>query len=215
MPPVAVWHIRQDTTGPDLTVADAVRLVAVYTSRGGLIVDLDADPALALSARAGGRLYLPVHDRRHAARLGTRLGRAQLVALTWPRPGHDATEPAVVLQAAAQLLDDDGHVVVSTALQNHRPEADGHGRLLDAAYATGLRGVQRIVIVHTANGPDRFVYAGPGADLRELVGDHRHGDVTGDGRDLLVCRRTDAGGRRPDRRTPAHGMAGSAGEPTP
>lgn len=215
MPPVAVWHISQDTTGPDLTVADAVRLVAVYTSRGSLIVDLDADPALALAARAEGRLYLPAHDRRQTAGLDTHLGRTQLVALAWPRPGSDAAEPAVLLQAAAQLLDDDGHVVVSRAPQPDRPEADGHGRLLDAAYATGLRGVQRIVIVHAPNGPDRFIYAGAGADIRELVGDHPCGDATGIGRDLLVCSRTAPGGRRPDRRTPARDNAGPAGEPTP
>jgi hypothetical protein len=215
VPPVAVWHIGQDATGPDLTAVDAARLVAVYTSHGGLIVDLDADPALALAARAGGRLYLPVHDRRQAAGLDIHLGRAQLVALAWPRPGHDAAEPAVLLQAAAQLLDDDGHIVVLTATQPDRPEADGHGRRLDAAYACGLRCVQRIVIVHAETGPDRFVYAGAGADLRELVGHHPRGNASGIGLDLLICRRNAADGRRSDRRASTPGMAGPASEPTP
>jgi hypothetical protein len=214
-PPVAVWCIRQDTIDPDLSVADALRLVAVYTSRGGLIVDLDADPALALAARAGGRLHLPVNDRRRAAGLDMRLGQAQLVVLAWPRPDHDAAELAVLLQAAAQLLDDDGHVIVSTAPQPGRPESDGHARLLDAAYATGLRGVQRIVIVHAPTGPDRFTYAGAGADVRELTGDHPRGDAAGIRRDLLVCGRATAGGRQPDRRTLVRDGASPSGEPTP
>ncbi|WP_203736307.1 hypothetical protein [Catellatospora chokoriensis] len=215
LPPVAVWHIRQDATGPDLTVADALRLLAVYTSRGGLIIDLDTDPALALVARAIGRRHVPMYDRRQAAGLDMHLGQAQLVALAWPRPGHDATEPAALLQAAAQLLDHDGHVLVSTATQAGQPRAEGHARLLDAAYTSGLRCVQRIVIVHTASGPDHFVYAGAGRDLCELVGDPLYGDGSAIGKDLLVCRQQAPSDRRPDRHTPDRDDVGPAGKPRP
>jgi hypothetical protein len=78
-PPIAVWHTGHDRAGEDLTVDDAMLLLSVYTTCSATVVDLDADPALALVARASARPHLPLRTLDSADRLRPAASRAELV----------------------------------------------------------------------------------------------------------------------------------------
>ena len=201
LPPAAVWRIGQTHGYDGLTVQDAMLLVGLYTSRDATIVDFDADPALALAARARARCYRPVRTSEEVGQLGPTMGASQLVHLAWPRPSGTAADVAALFEAVAALLADDGILVVCLAPGAGGPDNAEHVRLRQAVGGAGLVCFQRIVIAAAAtDGVDRFTYHLDAGELDALLS--RRAESGRLRADLLICSR---------RQPPAHEVAGTGG----
>ncbi len=201
LPPAAVWRIGQTHGCDGLTVQDAMLLVGLYTNRNATIVDFDADPALALAARARTRCYSPGRTSDDVGQLGPMMGAAQLVHLVWPRSSGSTADAAALFEAVAALLADDGILVVCLTPRAGRPDNAEHVRLCQAMGGAGLGCFQRIVIAETASdGVDRFTYHADAGELDALLS--QRAECGRPRADLLICSR-----RRPS----AHEAAGTGG----
>jgi hypothetical protein len=139
---------------------DAAHLIAAYTRRGDLVIDLDAHPTITRAARYLGRQ--PVHlltagqHRRllpapPARRILGRHGGAGLVLARLPRTGADSLDLHAMTQAMQSwrtLLRPGGHLL--TALSAHGPETASISHrctVITAARTAGLTWQQEFLIL--------------------------------------------------------------------
>lgn len=152
-----------------LTSRLAALLVATFTLRGDIVVDLSGDPALAGAAGAAARRYVAPDDLAALTTLSSRGhldGSVGLIVLRWPTPSTrplyspsrtsqagrsssiEVSGAGAMFDACAQLLAHDGcTLVVLRPVPTGRPYDEHTSAIIPAARRAGLGYLQHIVAV--------------------------------------------------------------------
>jgi hypothetical protein len=134
--PLTVWHVPAPARSRTLSLPLAQRLVAGFTHRHDLVLDLTTGPALPRAAMSARRRL-----RRHtAARLQHGEESAALLVAPWP-PGVD---PAQFLTGCAGQLRPGGHAALIIATG----QVTIHQRLIAAGHTAGLAYLQHYIAAH-------------------------------------------------------------------
>jgi hypothetical protein len=171
---VIVWRITTDAVADadtavtsdagdsPLTPRLARHLVAIYSDVHGTVIDFDADAKVRHAAETTGRHYLAVTDPSGATAAAGETRPAELIILSWPRPGTTTGQDATnLLNTCRQHLTRDGStIVVAAAAAGAAGTRYGEYEqvLLTAAQAAGLRHLHDIVLLHAEDDRDAFTY---------------------------------------------------------
>jgi hypothetical protein len=136
--PITVWQLPAPPPASTLSLPLAQRLVANYTHRHDLVLDLTAGPQLARAAMSAHRRTRRQHPDDLDAPEGGREPAALAVA-PWP-----ADEPPQWLSTCANRLAPGGCLVLVLATG----EVTIHPRLVTAARTAGLTYLQHIIAAH-------------------------------------------------------------------
>jgi hypothetical protein len=137
--PITVWQLPAPPPAATLSLPLAQRLVANYTYRHDLVLDLTIGPQLARAAMSAHRRTHQLHPDQLDASEGGREPAALAVA-AWPA---DEQPPQWLSTCAAQLTPGGCLVLVLAT-----GEVTIHPRLVTAARTAGLTYLQHIIAAH-------------------------------------------------------------------
>jgi hypothetical protein len=133
--PITVWHVPAPAQSQTMSLPMAQRLVAGFTHRHDLVLDLTTGPQLARAASSA--------RRRHTAGSLDHPGEPAVLLVT-PWPPDRSQRPVEFLSACAGRLQPGGCVALVIATG----EVTIHQQLIAAGHAAGLTYLQHYIAAH-------------------------------------------------------------------